>query len=718
MPDPIYPYFKNQAPDRVEPPPEDGEGPGPGPWRHGNLVDLLALMEQALRDPEAQLPHCFFLSRKKIINLLNLLHFLNQDVLLVFRNEQQKRTFSVRGKPHPCQGNRVFCSWGQPEGPASPRQDHRLMYLLVDEGRSLIVIKPEKVDLDKEGISLDLPDQGVELVIRETARYRCPPLPVQLLQEGVVCNGDLVEFSLSALQVKVREDDLSPWQWINPQVPVKVILRQGEELIYSGDGRILKEVHQDQARTIIIRPSQQQIQRVQQREFRTDRVKMNPTPHITFHHPIIRKMVKLPIRDLSISGFAVEEEQATLLPGMIIPELQIEFADLSSLSCRVQVIYRKRLEGGLNKYGLVILSIATRDHWKLSSLLNRTWDDRLDVSGQIDLDSLWRLFFTSGFIYPQKYSHMQVNREHFQELYRKIYLNNPEISRHFTYQEHGIIHGHISMLRVYTRTWMIHHYVSSQDARYKRVGLILLNQIQRHITDSLHIEFPQMEYIICYFRPENKFPSLVFGGAARRIRNPQICSLDTLAYLSYPMVLKQEPLPAPWDFRPATGEDLDEAENYYRSQSGGLMLKALDLKTALSGKDALDETFGALGLKRERHVFALKKKDELKALVAVTATDLGLNLSELTNCSTIVVIDPDDLPFEIFLRVLSQLAPFQKNGRLPVLLYPQEYARTNHIAFERTYQLWAFHSVFSDYYFKYIGEIFSRFNGLNGAGVA
>lgn len=717
MSDPIYSNFKSSPEERKGPLAEHQGDEGEAiRWRYQDLVDLLDQLDGALKDPAAQPPHCLFLNKKRIINLLNLLHFMDQEVLLVFRHEQQNRILSVPGKPHPCQGNRVFCAWGKPEGSAFQRKGYRFMYLLVDEGRSLIVIKPEKVDLSPEGISIDLPARGVELVIRETARYRCPPLPVEILQDGVVCSGNLMEFSLSALQLKVQDFEIPPWQWINPQVPVKVILRSGEEIIYSGDGKILKEINQDPERTIIIQPLHQQIQRVQQREFRTDRVKLNPAPHISFQHPIIQKLVKLPISDLSISGFSVEEEeQATLLPGMIIPELTIEFADLSTLSCRVQVIYRKRGEGGLNKYGLVILSIPTRDHWRLSSLLNRTRDDRLDVSGQIDMESLWRLFFNSGFIYPQKYSHMQFNREHFQELYRKIYLNNPEISRHFTYQERGTIHGHISMLRVFSRTWMIHHYVSSQEARYKRVGLILLNQIQRHITDSLHIEFPQMEYIICYFRPENKFPNLVFGGAARRIRNPQVCSLDTLAYLNYPMVLKQEPLPDPWEFKAATAEDLEEAESFYRIKSGGLMLKALDLRTVLGERDPLNEKFRELGLRRERHVLALKKKNELKALVAVTATDVGLNLSELTNCSTIMVIEPDDLPFEIFLRVLSQLALFQKGGQLPVLLYPVEYAQTNSISFERTYQLWAFHSVFSDYYFKYIGEIFSRVNGMNNS---
>ena len=594
-------------------PPTAPESPGAEgkslEWRYRNLADLLNRLEASFGDPVLAVPHCTFLTQKQIINLLNLLHFLNQAVALIFLHEQQDRIISVPGKTNPCQGRGVFCAWEKPGAWAYQKKGYRFRYLLIDDGRSLIIIKPHRVDLDTEGITIELPERGVEVATRQNARYRCTPLPVQILQEGVVCSGNLIEFSVGALEIQIQEDKTSPWQWINPQVPIKTMLRDGAEMIYSGDGRILKEEEKDGERTVIVQPLLQQIQRVQQREFRTERLKLAPAPNITFQHPILQKLIKLPIGDLSISGFSVEEEKnATLLPGLIIPNLQIEFADLGTLSCRVQVIYRKGLSGGLNKYGLIILSISPRDHWKLSSLLNRTLDSRLDVSGQIDMESLWRLFFTSGFIYPQKYSQLQINRHHFQELYRKIYLDNPEISRHFTYQDRGIIHGHIAMLRISSRTWMIHHYVASPDARYKRVGLILLHQIQRYITDSLHVEFPQMEYITCYFRPENKFPNLVFGGVARRIKNPKICSLDTLAYLTYPLVLKQEPLPDPWEFLPATWEDLEELEGYYQEKSGGLMLKALDLKAGLSERDPLSEKYQELGLKRVRRVFSVKKK--------------------------------------------------------------------------------------------------------------
>jgi hypothetical protein len=712
MPEPIQPNLENIR-EEIDQSLSAARGAGGASeeWRYHNLVNLLELLEETFQQSEIKRPHCYLLDRKRIINILNLRHFMDQPVVLVFYHDQQQRIIARAGKPNPCQGSSVYCSWEKPTDSVHQRKGYRFLCLLIDEGRSMIILKPDRVDIEAEGIKIDLPEKGVELAARQNSRYRCEPLPLQILQDGVVCSGNLTEFSVSALGIEIEESGASPWQWINLQIPVKVILKKGEEIIFSGDGRILKENNQYPSRTIIFQPLHQHIQRVKQREFRTERFKLNPAPNINFHHPIIKKLVKLPIGDLSNSGFSVEEEkQATLLPGLIIPDLKIEFADLCTLSCRAQVIYRKRLEEGLNKYGLIILAIDSQDHWKLSSLLNRTLNQHLDASSQIDLESLWRLFFTSGFIYPQKYSHLQFNREHFQELYRKIYLNNPEISRHFTYQERGIIHGHISMLRVFSRTWMIHHYVASQEARYKRVGLILLNQIQRHITDSLNVEFPQMEYIICYFRPENRFPSLIFGGASKRIRNPQICSLDTLAYLNYPLILKQEPLPEPWEFKASTQEDLEDLEGYYRMNSGGLMLKALDLRTALSDRDELSEQYQRLGLKRTRYLFSVKKKNELKAVLAVTATDVGLNLSELTNCSVFIVLDSEDLPFEIFLRVLSQLGSYQQLGQVPILLYPLKYAVKNNIAFERTYQLWVFHSIFSDYYFRFVEEIFSKLN--------
>ena len=219
-----------------------------------------------------------------------------------------------------------------------------------------------------------------------------------------------------------------------------------------------------------------------------------------------------------------------------------------------------------------------------------------------------------------------------------------------------------------------------------------------------------MDNIICYFRPENKFPNLVFGGAARSLKDPKICSLDRFAYISYPMILDphQGGLPEPWALTPTEPNDLEELAHFYNHTSGGQMIQALDLHPDTLRDDRLNQTYHRLGFKRERLLLSIKKKDKVKAIISLIKTDTGLNLSELTNCVTLFVLEPEDFPFEVFLKAFSQLRVYDERQTIPVLIYPTQYAERQAIACDRFYDLWVFAVENSDHYFKYINKIFSR----------
>jgi hypothetical protein len=164
-------------------------------------------------------------------------------------------------------------------------------------------------------------------------------------------------------------------------------------------------------------------------------------------------------------------------------------------------------------------------------------------------------------------------------------------------------------------------------------------------------------------------------------------------------------LPEPWQITLASRVDLLELENFYQHVSGGLMLDATDLRPNRLSIDELTEEYKRLGLQRDRHLFALRQEGQLKALVMVNLTDLGLNFSDLTNCIKVFVIDKKALSANILYATLDVLATkFQKTD-MPTLIYPVAYADEQAIAYEKCYNLWAFSLQFSDQYFKYINRL-------------
>ena len=114
----------------------------------------------------------------------------------------------------------------------------------------------------------------------------------------------------------------------------------------------------------------------------------------------------------------------------------------------------------------------------------------------------------------------------------------------------------------------------------------------------------------------------------------------------------------------------------------------------------------------------MKKKGTLKAVFMVNVSDIGLNLSDLTNCIHALVIDSDDLPKEIFYLCLSLFYRYYEQEDIPVLLYPLRYAADRSIPYDKAYNLWVLsiqHIDSSIKYTEYIENLFSRARQPKGA---
>ncbi|MGD9175074.1 MAG: hypothetical protein PVF29_12985, partial [Desulfobacterales bacterium] len=297
-------------------------------------------------------------------------------------------------------------------------------------------------------------------------------------------------------------------------------------------------------------------------------------------------------------------------------------------------------------------------------------------------------------------------KDKIKKTYERLYSNNPHIARHFIYQDKGRILGHMAMIRFYENTWMIHHHAARKSTGNK-AGLIVLDQIGRMINDSGRIYSLHMDYFIAYYRSENKFPRRIFGGAAKNINDPKKCSVDAFAYYHHRHKTNGQPsaLPSDWELVPTQPEDLAELEKFYEHVAGGLMLGALDLTADKFSHDHLSALYHQAGLKRERHFYSLKKNGRLTAIVGVVLSDAGLNLSDLTNCLKVFVVDPHSLTADIFRAMLSALMKKIEQSEIAVLLYPVEYAEDQAITYEKQYNLWVCRLQSSDEYFRYLNRL-------------
>jgi hypothetical protein len=135
------------------------------------------------------------------------------------------------------------------------------------------------------------------------------------------------------------------------------------------------------------------------------------------------------------------------------------------------------------------------------------------------------------------------------------------------------------------------------------------------------------------------------------------------------------------------------------------MIEALDMKADNLGRDSLTAQYQRMGLTRERHFYSLKKNGDLKAIISAVISDVGLNLSDLTNCIKVFALDPKRLPPDVINTVSSFLSEQFQQKEIAILLYPATYADEQGIVYEKLYNLWGCRVKSSDEYFRYLNRL-------------
>lgn len=651
-------------------------------------------------------------TRELLVNRLNLAHFQDDCIQVCFVHRRYDRRLLVPAFPQPCLDGVLECRWAYPADMPAVLQSFNLKYILVPRGRRFIHAAPAVLDINAEGTRLVLPDISHDISHRRVERQTCRDISVHVAQNSSSFAGQLLDFNAFSFRVELRAEPPQRFEWIDPDSPVNVIFFKEAQVIFSGECRITRSTEGAATRSYVMQPLKQEIHRYRRAEIRSQRQELNPSPNLLFRHPLTGRRVDLKVIDLSGSGFAVEEDEhaAVLMPGLILPEVELWFANSFKLTCSVQVVFRRARAGRGNsrivRCGLVLMDMPAQDHVKLLAMLHQSKDRNAYICNELDLEALWDFLFETGFIYPGKYALIHKNKKGIKETYEKLYGRSPEIARHFVYQDNGVILGHVAMIRFWQSTWLIHHHAARKSALNK-AGLVVLDQISRFTHDTLRFRSLHMDHLACYYRPHNKFPHRVFGGFAQYLKDPRGCSIDPFAYMSFiSLQHADDTLPAGWRLLPAGDKDVADLNDFYNDGSGGLMLKALDLEPGSWRNDGLSQDYRRLGLKRERHLFALNWSGRLKAFIIANVSEIGLNLSDLTHCLQVVVVDAEGLSPDIFMKSLRRVSRTTGLQEMVALVYPAAYPERHGIPFEKIYHLWIVHTFGADQaYLKYLSRL-------------
>ena len=644
--------------------------------------------------------------QKKLINILNYIHFTDNYVFAFFSHPKYEEGILLKVKLEPCMGNKVTCRWLKEDLSDLKLDKYQFQQLVITNGQSIILVPAVVQEMNGECLTIQLPDTGYEVGQRKAKRYTCHDISTEVIQSGFFTRGELIDFSPFAFRIRIDHDSSSSFNWFNLDAPATVHLWRDQQILFSGNCQCIRQANYLSGKEIVLAPQEDEIRRFKETKIQSPRYQLTPPPTIAFNHPFFKKRIQREIFDISNSGFSVYEklDDGVLVPGLIISELTINYSGTAMIKCKAQVIYRREKEERAF-CGLVILDMDIKAYNKLTQILSQTVDHYTYISNTVDMDALWEFFFDTGFIYPQKYNLIQSYREDFKETYRKLYQDSQNIAVHFTYEMDGKIYGHISMMRAYERAWMIHHY-AARPMEGKLTGFLVLKQLMQYLNGLYRLPSAKLDYVMAYFQPSNKIANRMFGGFAEILNDPQGCSLDLFSYIMFPKTLINAELPANWVLQECSRLDFWKLGLFYKHHSGGLLIDALGLWKENSDGESLEEVYGKLGFCRKADIYSLIHDGDPVAFMIINQSDLGLNLSELLNGIKIIVTDPERLPWDILSIAISQLAEVYDINSIPLLLYPAEYIENERIPFEKQYQLWTLNITYGNEYLEYMERKF------------
>jgi hypothetical protein len=128
------------------------------PWvfKHEELV-------QAVKSAEK-------LGQDALTNTINHIHFTEGLVRALFYHPDYKESFLLNAYPQPSVGKTVTCHWENKDYAVLDPEALEFKYLIIDDGRSMIMVPAILTEISRELFVIELPEEGYALGQRRARR--------------------------------------------------------------------------------------------------------------------------------------------------------------------------------------------------------------------------------------------------------------------------------------------------------------------------------------------------------------------------------------------------------------------------------------------------------------------------------------------------------------------------------------------------------------------
>jgi hypothetical protein len=390
---------------------------------------------------------------------------------------------------------------------------------------------------------------------------------------------------------------------------------------------------------------------------------------ISFQAPVTGQHTTRSVLDLCVGGLSFPfDASCEILPAGSQLGASLLLPDGSSVDCEVEIrsIHalpsQGQVDGGLRPFraGARFLTLPQKARDAiLQAFVSSRCPAAVDGT-EVAFRDIWRLMESARYRFHPDYpfeDHQQLQT--LMETHHRVYASG-ELGRSIVYQNAQGLQGHISGLRIHSRTWLVQHLAV-------RPGFHRDEQISFDLT-SLMVELGEVledvDFIRYSWRKDNRWPSRRMGWLARALETPGLSMLRQFNYLRLPLTSAPVvPPPGLPTVREARRGDLVWLEAYLHSRGEVVRMMCEDLRADDVELEALGRRYQAHGLHRRRRVFVVDGEHQPLALALCEESSPGLNLIEKTNAFWLVVPDREHPRMPDARRALVYRCIEQARGR-------------------------------------------------------
>jgi ubiquinone/menaquinone biosynthesis C-methylase UbiE len=372
---------------------------------------------------------------------------------------------------------------------------------------------------------------------------------------------------------------------------------------------------------------------------------------LRFQAPFQTATAQRPVLDVSAFGLsiAVDYDKDVLPPGATINSATLCFDNGHEIPVRLKV---RSLTPYLNsrgfnhRCGISIESVLSGNRSAIVDAIVQTGLPGVQEAQGLSFKEMWALLHETGFLYPEKLDRLKPQMEAIKKSVTALLTKGNYIARTLLFKRGERLQAHLSVLRLYDDTWLIHHLGAlpqkssiSSVARFVSLGI-----------GEYFEQMPEMEWLRVYYRPDNAWAARIFGRFAKRIRRSPLSELEEFGYFVAPAGIERKEIDGV-QVRRADQDDLYRIERYFVEHSSTLLMRADNLWRQGLKLQNLEEEYHRVGLERRRECWVAERDGVFLGFALAEISSVGLNFSELTN--TFRVYGEDTSALDALIRAMA-----------------------------------------------------------------